>query len=179
VQYTLCYKVKPVNASRPAIAGTSAVSPSRRTLHERGGRAPSAVTAMRSARERTNLLRRDPLGGIGMTSKPSLRSPEGWFFGLLRTVSMIAVFAAWVLSPFMAAVLANVVSQRWSVAARETLNATLLVITLGSLAIYGDVAFGHIKAKVGFVFLVVPFASWLLIAVVVPIAALVSRRRTP
>jgi hypothetical protein len=51
----------------------------------------------------------------------------------------------------------------------------MLVIALSSLAIYEDVAFGHTKAKIGFVFLMVPLASWLLIAVVVPIGALVSR----
>jgi len=39
------------------------------------------------------------------------------------------------------------------------------------LAIYGEVAFGYATAKVGFIFLVVPLASWLLIAIVVPIAA--------
>jgi len=91
---------------------------------------------------------------------------------------LLLLFAAWVLSPFMAAVLTNLVSHRWSVLTRATLNVTMLVITLGALAIYGDVAFGHTKAKIGFVFLMVPLASWLLIAVVVPIAALVSRKQT-
>ena len=52
----------------------------------------------------------------------------------------------------------------------------MLVLTLGSLAIYGEVAFGYATAKVGFVFLVVPLASWLLIAIVVPIAASISSR---
>jgi hypothetical protein len=46
------------------------------------------------------------------------------------------------------------------------------------LAIYGDIAFGHTKAKIGSVFLIVPLLSWLLIAVAVPIAALVARRQT-
>jgi hypothetical protein len=49
----------------------------------------------------------------------------------------------------------------------------MLVFTLGSLAVYGAVAFGQLNAKVGFIFLVVPFASWLLIGTV-PLAALVS-----
>ena len=90
---------------------------------------------------------------------------------------LLLLFAAWVLSPFMAAVLANVVSQGSPVITRATLSVTMLVITLGSLAIYGDVAFWHNKAKIGFEFLMVPLVSWLLIAVVVPIATLVSRRR--
>jgi hypothetical protein len=89
---------------------------------------------------------------------------------------LLLLFAAWVLSPFTAPVLTNVVSQRWSVLTRATLNITMLVVTLGSLAIYGDVAFGHTKAKIGSVFLIVPLLSWLLIAVAVPIAALVARR---
>jgi hypothetical protein len=43
----------------------------------------------------------------------------------------------------------------------------MLVVTLASLLIYGGVAFGHLKAKVGFVFLVVPLTSWAVIAVAV------------
>lgn len=53
----------------------------------------------------------------------------------------------------------------------------IVVITLNSLAIYGDVAFAHTKAKVGFVFLVVPLASWVLIALAVGTAAVISRRQ--
>ena len=139
-----------------------------------------------------------------MTSKPISGLPEGGFRRLLPAAGLIAMlagavgslglmlyagrhqnsrilvllFAAWVLSPFMAAVLTNVVWRGWSAPTRATLNVTMLVITLGSLAIYGDVAFGHTKAKIGFVFLMVPLASWLLIAIVVPMAALVSRRQT-
>jgi hypothetical protein len=79
---------------------------------------------------------------------------------------LLLLFATWVLSPFMAA----------AVLTRAALNVTMLVIALGSLAIYGDVAFGHTKAKVGTVFLIVPLLSWLLIAVVVATAALVARR---
>jgi hypothetical protein len=128
--------------------------------------------------------------------------PEGGFLGPLRAVAMIAVvagaggsvglmlraghrnasrillvlFGIWVLSPFMALVLANVVSKRWSVLTRATLYSVMLVLTLGSLAAYGDVALGPPRAKPAFVFLVVPLASWLLIAIVVPIAALISGR---
>ncbi len=127
-------------------------------------------------------------------------TPERRFLGLLRVAAQIAVlagaagslglmlhagrrndsrillvlFAIWVLSPFMALVLANVVSKRWSVLTRATLYSLTLVLTLGSLAIYGDVALGPPRAKTAFVFVVVPPASFLLIAIVVPIAALIS-----
>jgi hypothetical protein len=52
----------------------------------------------------------------------------------------------------------------------------MLVLTLASLAIYSAVAFGYVTAKVGLVFLMVPLASWLLIAIGVPTAKLVSSR---
>jgi hypothetical protein len=140
-----------------------------------------------------------------MTSEVSGRRPEGWFLGHLRAAALIAalagavssvglmlhagrrndsrillvLFAIWVLSPFMALVVANVVSQRWAVLTRATLYSLMLVLTLGSLAIYGDVALGPPRAKTAFVFVVVPPVSWLLIAIVVPTAALISRRRSP
>jgi hypothetical protein len=56
------------------------------------------------------------------------------------------------------------------------LYVVMLVITFGSLAIYCALAFAPLRAKTGFVFLVVPAASWLLIAIVVTIAALISGR---
>jgi hypothetical protein len=137
-----------------------------------------------------------------MTSEASRGRPEGGFLGLLRAVALIAVlagaagsvglmlhagrhndsqillvlFVIWVLSPFLALTLAHVISKRWSVLTRATLYSVMLVLTLGSLAIYGDVALGPPKAKTAFVFVVVPPASWLLIAIVVPIAALISAK---
>jgi hypothetical protein len=88
---------------------------------------------------------------------------------------LLLLFAIWVLSPFIAVVGANMISKGWSTLTRATLYSVMLVITLGSLVIYGDVAFGLAMAKVGFIFLVVPLTSWLLIALVVPIAALMSK----
>jgi hypothetical protein len=139
-------------------------------------------------------------GEITSEARPA-RSERG-SLGLLRRTAMIAVlpgaagslglmflagrhqnsrillilFAIWVLSPFIALVGANMVSKRWSILTRATLYGVMLVLTLGSLAVYGGVAFGYATAKVGFVFLVVPLASWLLIAIVVSIAALISGR---
>jgi hypothetical protein len=136
-----------------------------------------------------------------MTFEVSRGRPAGGFLGLLRAAALIAVlagaagsvalmfrvghrapglllvlFTGWVLSPFMALAWANEISKPWSVLTRATLYVVMLVITLGSLAIYGALAFGPLRAKTGFVFLVVPAASWLLTAIVVPIAALISRK---
>ena len=137
-----------------------------------------------------------------MTANATRGRPERGFLGLLRAAALIAVlagaagsfglmlhagrlndsrillvlFTIWVLSPFVALVLADVVSKRWSVLTRATLHSVMLVLTLASLAIYGDVALGPPRAKTAFVFVVVPPASWLLIAIAVPIAALISGR---
>jgi len=89
---------------------------------------------------------------------------------------LLVIFVFWVLSPFMVLVLANVVSNRWSVLNRATLYVVILVITFGSLAIYCALAFGLLRAKTGFVFLVVPAASWLLMVIVVAIVAVISGR---
>jgi hypothetical protein len=131
-----------------------------------------------------------------ITPKTSRVSPESRFLGLLRRVALVALlvgaagslglmlragrrqnsrillllFAIWTLSPFIALVGANVVSRRWSILTRATLYIVMLVLTLGSLAVYGEVAFGYATAKVGFVFLVVPLSSWLLIAIVVTVS---------
>ncbi|MDQ2920296.1 MAG: hypothetical protein M3R52_01585 [Acidobacteriota bacterium] len=140
------------------------------------------------------------INGSGeMTSKVSRL--EGGFLGLLRAAALIAVVAGaagsvglllragrrtprlllvlfffWVLSPFVALVLAHVVSKRWSVLTRATLYSVMLVVTLGSLAIYGDDALRPRKAQAAFWYVLVPPASWLLMAIVVPIAALISGR---
>lgn len=137
-----------------------------------------------------------------MASKVSRGRTEGEFLGPLRTMALIAVvagaggsvgltlrvghhnnsrillvlFAIWVLSPFIALAFANLVSKRWSILTRTTLYSVVLVLTLGSLAVYGHVAFGPPRAKPAFAFLIVPLASWLLIAIVVPTAALISGR---
>jgi hypothetical protein len=137
-----------------------------------------------------------------MTSNVSRERPERAWLGLLRVASLIAVlggavgsiglmlhtgsrqrsliliglFTAWVLSPFVALVYAHVVSKHWSVVSRVTLFILMLILTLGSLVIYGDVALGPPRPKPASVFLVVPLASWLLIAIVIPAAARLFQR---
>ena len=128
--------------------------------------------------------------------------PDTGFLGLLRAMALTAVgagaggavasmlwvgrrnpsrvllvlFAIWVLSPFVALVLANVVSWRWSALTRAALYSVILILTVGSLAIYGNVAFSPPGPKPAFMFLVVPLGSWLLMIIVVPMVALVSGR---
>ena len=88
---------------------------------------------------------------------------------------LLLLFVIWDLSPFMALLLADMVSKRWSVITRATLHIVMLVIALSSLALYGDVVLRP-RPQPAFMFLVVPLGSWLLMTIVVPIAALISGR---
>ena len=106
-------------------------------------------------------------------------------FGLMLHVGrrnnshvLLVLFTIWDLSPFIALILADIVSKGWPVLTRTSLYSGMLIITLGSLAIYADVAFGPPRPQPAFMFLVVPLASWVLMAAALPIAAFVSGRRT-
>ena len=87
---------------------------------------------------------------------------------------LLVLFAIWVLSPFVGLVLAASGSPRWLVAARERVHVVMLIVALGSLAIYGQVAFGPPRPRPASAFLVVPFGSWGLIVATLGMAALRS-----
>jgi len=90
---------------------------------------------------------------------------------------LLALFVIWDLSPFVGLVLIDMASKRWPVITRTTLYGVMLILPLGSLALYGDVVLRP-RPQPAFMFLVVPLGSWLLMTIVIPIAALISRRRS-
>jgi hypothetical protein len=108
------------------------------------------------------------VGSLGLTLRAGHRNPSR---------ILILLFAIWVLSPFAALGWACMASQRWSNLTQAALYCVTLAVALVSLITYGVVALGPPRAQTAFVFVVVPPASWLLMAIVVPIAALISRRR--
>jgi hypothetical protein len=91
---------------------------------------------------------------------------------------LLVLFVFWVVSPFVALAWAYVVSKRWSVLTQATLYYVTLVITLAALAIYGRVVLPPGASPRATVFVVVPPGSWLLFAISVLTAALISRRRS-
>jgi hypothetical protein len=130
--------------------------------------------------------------------------PEGGFLGVLRASAMVAVvagaagsvgfmlragrrtprlllilFVIWVLSPFVALAWAGVVSKRWSIPTRVTLYCVAILLTLGSLAMYGGLVSPPPGSARAFVFVAVPPISWFLMAIAVPMTAFLSRRRSP
>ncbi len=89
----------------------------------------------------------------------------------------MALFILWVLAPFAGLATAHFLSKRWSVAVRAVLAGLTLMIAAASLAIYTLVALGPPRPKPAAFFLVVPAASWLLIAVATAFGVLISRRQ--
>ena len=77
---------------------------------------------------------------------------------------LVLLFGIWVLSPFVAALGLMLVSDRWPAAISATVHLTTLVVALRSVSVYAAYVGGQFRAKAGFVFLMVPFASWVLLA---------------
>jgi hypothetical protein len=72
------------------------------------------------------------------------------------------IFAVWVIALFLCMLFADLVWKRGG----AMLHGLMLPLAVGSLAVYGRVAFGPPMAKPAAIFLMVPAASWLLIGAV-------------
>jgi hypothetical protein len=83
---------------------------------------------------------------------------------------LLGMFVLWVLAPFAAGLLADIRSRRWQVLQRATLHCAMIVLTIGSLVVYGIVALGPPRPKPASFFLIVPPASAVLAAVAVFLA---------
>jgi hypothetical protein len=90
---------------------------------------------------------------------------------------LIIIFMVWVLSPFAALLVASVLSKQWFVHTRGAIYVLMPILAIGSLVSYSG-ALSPPGTKPAFVFLVVPLISWLLMAIVIPIAAARARRLT-
>jgi len=106
------------------------------------------------------------LGAVGLTLRAGRTAPR----------LLLVLFILWVLSPFVALTWAGLTSKRWSVLTRAVVYCLTLVIALGSLAVYGGVVPPPAGSPRAFVYVVIPLASWLLIAVIVLMAALIPGR---
>jgi len=94
-----------------------------------------------------------------------------------KSLFLIVCFTSWVLSPFIALLIANVISKRWSFPTRMSFFFLILIISVGSLVSYGG-ALSQLGTKPpAFKFLIVPLISWLLIVTVIPISRRISRKK--
>jgi hypothetical protein len=87
-----------------------------------------------------------------------------------KSVFLIACFTGWVLSPFIALLIVNVISKRWSIPARMTFYFLVLFIPIGSLVSYGGALSALESKPPAFKYLIIPLISWLLIMVVIAIS---------
>lgn len=90
---------------------------------------------------------------------------------------VIVGFVVWILSPFVVLGLADRISKRWSILTRTTLHVVMIVVTIGTLAVYADDAVAHRIAHPAAVYVMVAPASWLLIAIALSLAAIIARKR--
>ncbi len=93
------------------------------------------------------------------------------------SVILMALFTIWVLSPFAGLFVASKFSKLWSGLTRTALYCLMVILTIVSLVAYSG-KLNSPETKNAFMFLVVPFVSWLLMVTVIPIAALISRRQS-
>ncbi len=92
-----------------------------------------------------------------------------------KSILLIALFTAWVLSPFIALLIVNFNDALRLIIPSVTLYSLMVGITLFSLVIYTG-AFNLQGTKPAFKFLVVPLISWLFIGVILLVYRYLSRR---
>jgi len=135
-------------------------------------------------------------------TKESQEKPEGKVFKSLQTVALIALvvgtigslaimfregqdtprfllilFTIWVFAPFAALFWANIFSKRWSVVTRAALYCVMLIVAIGSLAIYSEwIDVRPSGSANAFLFVAVPPVSLVFSTVIVGIPALLSGR---
>lgn len=109
------------------------------------------------------------VGSVGLMLRAGRNTPR----------FLLVLFVFWVLSPFVALAVAIIVSPRWSGLTRAALYGVTLMLTLGSLAVYSGLVQRPAGTANAFLFVITPPAAWALIAITVPLAALIARRRSP
>ena len=108
------------------------------------------------------------LGSVGLLLRATSRNPS---------LLLVVLLAIWVASPFVLLLLASIPAKRWSMLTRAALYGLMLVVALGSLAIYVADALWPRGAQGAFFFIIVPPVAWVSSAIVVSVAAIISRRR--
>ena len=77
----------------------------------------------------------------------------------------------------LALVLAEFVAKRWLICRRATVHCLMLTVALGSVTVYGIDVLSPLSPRAGFPYALVPAISWLLIVMVLVVAAFRTRAR--
>ena len=91
---------------------------------------------------------------------------------------VLLLIAGWILSPFVALVLLNLLAKRWPTFPQRALQCVMLLVSLASFAIYSIAVVRPLASKPpAFLFVAVPPGSLLVAAITLATAWLISRRR--
>src|SRR5471030_2604665 len=93
-----------------------------------------------------------------------------------KSVLLLSLFIIWDFSPFAALLAANSVFKHRAVVVRVTLYILMFVIAIGSPVFYWHISGLSGPSRTG-PFLIVPILSWLLMIIILPLAAAFARRR--
>lgn len=119
------------------------------------------------------LFRRTALLTIGICAVTSL----GCMFRVGHSnVILTAMFFVWVLAPFVGMIAMIVKAPRWREPAQAATYAAGILVSIASVYLYGDVAFGPPRPQPASRFVLVPVASWLALLVVAAFDKVLARR---
>ena len=93
-----------------------------------------------------------------------------------RSFFLMALFTLWVASPFVGLGLAERFASRWPAAMRAVLYVLMMVGSAGSLAVYGNVIPMPVGTKNATAYLLVPLASWVIMATTLGLARFGPKR---
>lgn len=108
------------------------------------------------------------VGSLGLMLRAGRHAP---FF-------LIIVFAIWVLAPFAGAAWATMAATRWSSLSRTMVYVVSLAVAVASVTAYAYVVLRPPRSTPAFMFVVVPGASWLGIAISLAMGVLSHRRQS-
>ena len=86
-----------------------------------------------------------------------------------KSIVLLGLFTAWVLSPFVGLILADRHSRQWTKNLYIWLYLTMILLTIVSLTAYSGI-WTLLKTPPAFKFLIIPFLSWLVILIILLIA---------
>ena len=95
------------------------------------------------------------------------------------SVLLQGLFVGWVSSPFICLALANLGSKHWASPNRVRLHVVSLLISAGAMAAYGGAVSLPRGSRPAFAYLMVPLASWALLAILAAASAILGARTPP
>jgi len=87
-----------------------------------------------------------------------------------QSIVLIALFTGWVLSPFLALAWAAIALKAWTSSARTMVYSATAFVTLVSVAMYGGIIPMPSGSRPAAVYLLVPFVSWIVFAILAGVA---------